>query len=61
MACFTLMLSMREVKFSGHLQWDSMKKDPTEWINPYKAEECRSWGTIFLKYERNWWPLIAPP
>ena len=49
--CYTLILSIRKVKYSVHLHWGIMSKYIMAWSNPYETGECGSRRTIFDKYE----------
>ena len=35
LACVTLRMSLRKWRYVGHLQWDIMRKGPTDWATLY--------------------------
>ena len=36
-ACVALRISLRRGRYVGNIQWDSMRKGPTAWVNLYGA------------------------
>ena len=48
LSCVTLRLYLSKGVFSGHLQWDSIRKSPTEWAELYGVGSLVMGDTIYL-------------
>ena len=47
--CVTLRLSLQKGRYVGNLQWDIMRKAPTEWKKIYGAGTLGMGDTVFLR------------
>ena len=50
-AFYTLVMSMRKFRYTGHIQWRIVRKVPTAWSNLYEEGECGSLRVNFSKDE----------
>ena len=53
LACVTLSLSLIKRGYVGHIQWDIMRKSPTEWANIYGYGLLGMGDTIFTRVGKN--------
>ena len=49
-ACVTMRMYLRKGRYVGNLQWDIMRKFPTEWANLYGAWVLGLGDTIYSRY-----------
>ena len=59
-AITTLNASLRKGKYTNHLQWDTMRKNPTWYTNAFEAGEEFSSGAIFSNQDKKSYESTAP-
>ena len=48
-ACVTLSILLRKGRYVWHLQWDSMKKGPTDWVDLYASRVMEMGDTVYAR------------
>ena len=59
-ACVTLRMSLRKMRYVGHLQWDSMGKGPTACANIYGAGVLGMGDTIYSRDGKTFTKTACP-
>ena len=59
-AILTLHASLRQGRYTNHLQWDSMRKTPTWWANIFEAGEGYGEGALFSAMDKKVYESKSP-